>query len=595
MINKTIQTHSFHIPVMGLAFTIDSPIKVAKYGISSVVSIVDDALIERMNKYYSNKFKLPYIKHDIDDEDYRAKRITAYLNLLDTITQKSFLELKKSYAKKNSEFEKYLDMIPYLKKQYFEVVKTKPSEIEKWIEEKLKIGSIDVNIMTKLDKVNYKNKERLPTEYNDAHAALRGFANSTISSSVVLSAGMNPRLYSYFENFDVFFPKENGYLKKKIVLKVSDYRSAIIQGKFLAKKGLWVSEYRVESGLNCGGHAFATEGVLMGPILEDFKKNKAQLVDEVFEILVNALKSKGKEYPKEALNLKITVQGGIGTAAEHNFLLNKYNVDSIGWGSPFLLVPEATTVDKPTINLLKKAKEKDLYLSGISPIGIPFNTLRGNSNEILKNKRIKAHKPGSVCPKVFLVSNKDYTEKAICTGSITYQKKRIAELKKENLSKEEYDKKYFKITEKACLCEGLANSAIIEYGIAKKVKQEHGVAICPGPNMAYYSQEATLKDMVYHINGKKDLVSSKKRPHVFIKELKMYVDYLEEKVEELEGKEINRKQDKYFKHFRNNLREGMAYYHRLFSNFELNSEKLMTEIEIIFRTFSFIKIPKISK
>ena len=69
------------------------------------------------------------------------------------------------------------------------------------------------------------------------------------------SAGMNPRLYGYIADFDDFYPSrmEN---KKKIVLKVSDYRSAIIQGKFLAKKGLWVSEYRIESGLNCGGHVF---------------------------------------------------------------------------------------------------------------------------------------------------------------------------------------------------------------------------------------------------------------------------------------------------------------------------------------------------
>jgi hypothetical protein len=32
----TTPQHSFHIPVMGLAFTIDTPIRVAHYGISSV-------------------------------------------------------------------------------------------------------------------------------------------------------------------------------------------------------------------------------------------------------------------------------------------------------------------------------------------------------------------------------------------------------------------------------------------------------------------------------------------------------------------------------------------------------------------------------
>lgn len=39
---NTKSPHTFHIPVMGLAYTIDSPIRVAHYGISSVISIADD-------------------------------------------------------------------------------------------------------------------------------------------------------------------------------------------------------------------------------------------------------------------------------------------------------------------------------------------------------------------------------------------------------------------------------------------------------------------------------------------------------------------------------------------------------------------------
>ena len=38
------------------------------------------------------------------------------------------------------------------------------------------MGSIDVNIMTKVDKENRFNNEKLPVEYNDAHAALRAGA-----------------------------------------------------------------------------------------------------------------------------------------------------------------------------------------------------------------------------------------------------------------------------------------------------------------------------------------------------------------------------------------------------------------------------------
>ena len=166
--------------------------------------------------------------------------------------------------------------------------------------------------------------------YNDAHAALRGFANSSLESSLVLSAGMNPRLYSYLEEFDDFYPDKNGQLKKKITLKVSDYRSSLIQGKFLAKKGIWVSEYRIESGLNCGGHAFATNGFLLGPILEEFKKSKKDLVENVHDMYVKALSEKGYPIPEKPLPIKITAQGGVGTSEEHNFLLNNYNIDSVG-------------------------------------------------------------------------------------------------------------------------------------------------------------------------------------------------------------------------------------------------------------------------
>ena len=45
--------HDFHIPVMGTAFTIDTPYKVAKFGISSVGAIGDDELCENMRKYDS--------------------------------------------------------------------------------------------------------------------------------------------------------------------------------------------------------------------------------------------------------------------------------------------------------------------------------------------------------------------------------------------------------------------------------------------------------------------------------------------------------------------------------------------------------------
>ncbi len=110
--DKNANKHTFHIPVMGTGFTIDTPIKVAKYGISSVVSLVDDILVENMREYYSKKFNLPFEGISNKIEDFRAKRFTEYLNLLDDIVKEKFEELKDSYHKNMDEINKYLDMLP---------------------------------------------------------------------------------------------------------------------------------------------------------------------------------------------------------------------------------------------------------------------------------------------------------------------------------------------------------------------------------------------------------------------------------------------------------------------------------------------------
>src|SRR5690606_7913685 len=343
-------------------------------------------------------------------------------------------------------------------------------------------------------------------EYNDAHAALRGYAQSKLCSSVILSAGMNPRLYSYLENFEDFFPDGNGNIKKKIVLKVSDYRSALIQGKFLAKKGIWVSEYRIESGLNCGGHAFATDGYLMGPIMSEFKANKQAYLKEIHDILVPALSNKNKAVPKQYLPLEITAQGRVGTAEEHQFLRDHYQIESVGWGNPLLLVPEATTVDRATMEKLVAAKEEDLCLSDISPLGVPFHNLRGNTKDQEKQKLIDKNRPGSSCPKKFVALNKDYSEKGLCTASRQYQHIKIKELDAENISKDEYDHRFNKITEKSCTCVGLGTSALLAYDLDTKTEGP-GVSICPGPNMAYYSKIVSLQEMTDHIYGRANIIS----------------------------------------------------------------------------------------
>ena len=85
---KKSKGHTFHIPVMGTGFTIDTPLKVAHLGISSVISIIDDVLVEKMRKYYSEKMDIPFNEISTKIEDFRAKRITAYLNLVNDLVKK---------------------------------------------------------------------------------------------------------------------------------------------------------------------------------------------------------------------------------------------------------------------------------------------------------------------------------------------------------------------------------------------------------------------------------------------------------------------------------------------------------------------------
>jgi hypothetical protein len=562
-----INAHSFHIPVMGLGFTIDTPLKVAQYGIDAVISIGDDILIEKLRRMYCHKFDLPYTEIADTEDDFRAKRITAYLNLIHHLTKSKFEELKNSVGQKDGEFIKYYKMLPQnsLIKQKIKTIEDLNTEdAQQWVKDNLSMGSIDVNIMTKVDKENYLDDQKLPQEYNNAHASLRGYANSDLQSSVIFSAGMNPSLYAYLEQLEDFYPDAHMELQKKIVIKVSDYRSAFIQGKFLAKKGLWVSEYRVESGLNCGGHAFATDGYLLGPILAEFRDKRNELIESVHEIFVQALARKNRPIPTTALPLKITAQGGVGTAEEHQFLLDHYQVDSVGWGTPFLLVPEVVNIDDATLQKLVDAQEDDLYLSNISPLGVPFNNLKDNSKDLEKLSLSQKGRPGSSCPKKLLALNKEFTEKSLCTASRQYQHLKLKELDRQGLSAQKYETEYAKVVDKSCICVGLGTSALLVNGLDTKV-EGNGVSICPGPNMAYFSKIMTLKQIIDHIYGRANMITRTDRPNMFVKELTIYVDYLKNKITEA-GDSMNHAQQKYLSTFAKNLNEGIDYYYDLFTS-----------------------------
>jgi hypothetical protein len=215
---------------------------------------------------------------------------------------------------------------------------------------------------------------------------------------------------------------------------------------------------------------------------------------------------------------------------------------------------------------------------------------------MFKQKRIDDDKAGSSCPKKFLALSKEFGPEGICTSSKKFQDVKLDELNeiKETLSPEDYDKKKFDITEKACLCVGLANASYLENDI-KITGQSQGVIVCPGPNLAYFDKEVSLSEMVRHIYGNFNVMTDPNRPNLFIKELKMYVDYLKNDIKNISS-EINASQVKKLKAFKSNLLEGIAFYQNFFANthyFENSINEIQNQLEYYTKELVGVEVPEL--
>jgi len=228
-------------------------------------------------------------------------------------------------------------------------------------------------------------------------------------------------------------------------------------------------------------------------------------------------------------------------------------------GTPFLLVPEATTVDDSTLKLLAAAKEKDVKLSHVSPLGVRFHYLKGTSSEVEKLMRIEKGTPGSPCTEKHLSFNTEFTTEPICTASIKYQQLKIAQLKTLGLPEKVLEKQVNDLLEKECLCVGLSNSAAINYS-QTFVNKLGAVTICPGPNIVNFNKTVSLQTMSDHIYGRTNILGNTNRPHMFVAELYLYIDYFKEQLlEDLENEQYEKKK-KFYIGFYQNLRTGISYY-----------------------------------
>jgi hypothetical protein len=211
-------------------------------------------------------------------------------------------------------------------------------------------------------------------------------------------------------------------------------------------------------------------------------------------------------------------------------------------------------VDATTRELLRQAREDDLYMSDVSPLGIPFNNVRKTGSEIWTQKRVAKGRPGSPCPKQILVSNTEFTQKPICLASREYQKTKLKEIDKLDISADEKSRRYKKVMEKTCICDHLGNGALIDLGIAQEKNSPQ--SICPGPNIEWFDKFYTLEEMVDHIYGRGSSLVSSKRPHMFAKEIVMYVNYFERMVAD---SSLTPSTIKALLEFKNNLEAGLDF------------------------------------
>src|SRR5690606_28570100 len=78
----------------------------------------------------------------------------------------------------------------------------------------------------------------------------------------------------------------------------------------------------------------------------------------------------------------------------------------------------------------------------------------------------------------------------------------------------------------------------------------------------YFSREYSLKEMVDHIYGRQNLLQQVDRPHLFINELSLYMEYLRKYVE-MNIEALDDKKEKYINNFKNQLSQAITYYANL--------------------------------
>ena len=261
------------------------------------------------------------------------------------------------------------------------------------------------------------------------------------------------------------------------------------------------------------------------------------------------------------------------------------------------MVPEATTLDSDTLSLVSTAKKEDYYLSNVSPLGVPFHNLKNTSAQKLRINRIEKGRPGAPCKKKFLAFDTSFGGEPICTASREYQNTKKLELQHRINSSNSVllNEEINQLQEKECLCEGLSASALL-FNNQVPDNKITAVTICPGPNLAYFSGTFSLKEMIDHIYGRNSILNNINRPHLFVNELELYVEYIKKEIKK-QATTIQQKQINFFEKFQKNLLNGIEYYNELIPKMKQETKEYLerfktdlSELEIEIKNFVFPKL-----
>lgn len=188
-------------------------------------------------------------------------------------------------------------------------------------------------------------------------------------------------------------------------------------------------------------------------------------------------------------------------------------------------------------------------------------------------ERITKGRPGSACYKQHLSFNTEFGDKPICTSSREYMHLKMKQFGDDSTLTPAQRLEKQSLLQKDCLCEGLAATALLKNHIPVPHNM-NAVSICPGPNLAYFSGVFSMKEMIDHIYGRTNLLNKEARPSMFLKELRLYMDYFSKEIEKTIA-EAGQKKMKQMETFKANMIHGIDYYLDLLPKMKLEAESYL--------------------